>query len=208
MEQRKQLTFEKVYTFINKRYATNKQVLLTIQFDEFSEVPKPVLNEIISLLGTHVTSEHKLGVCILAQFTGTDTHVGIKEVNSRLLPTPFLLEPLVKGDETELCRVELVVKLQKRLEGMDKEQLKEGEYLEEMERLEFLKNLLDQPLFLQAVDSLGRVPRFLQFFLTKLVTTIPKQDLEEFLSGVMNSVVDEVKTTYGTKNYLISYGID
>ena len=128
--------------------------------------------------------------------------MGLQAINnSRLLPTPLLLEPLATGEETELCRVELVVKLQQRLEGMDKEQLKEKEYLEERKRLEFLKNLLDQPLFLQAVDSLGRVPRFLQFFLTKLMTTMPKQNLEEFLSGVMDSVVDEVKTTYGTKNW-------
>jgi len=90
-----------------------------------------------------------------------------------------------------------MVKPQQQLEGMDKEQLKE----KEKERLEFLKKLLDQPLFLQAVDSLGRVPRFLQFFLTKVGTTTPKKNFEEFLSGVMDSVVDSVKTAYGTKNW-------
>ena len=78
VEWRKQFTFENVCSLISKRYAmpTNKQLLLTIQFDEFSEVPKPVLNEIISLLGTHVTSKHDLCLCILAQLTGTDTNNG------------------------------------------------------------------------------------------------------------------------------------
>jgi len=78
---------------------------------------------------------------------------------------------------------------------------KEKEYLEGRKQLEFLKSLLNQPLFLQAVDSLGRVPRFLQFFLTKLVTAAQKQDLKEFLSGVLDSVVDEVQNTYGTKKW-------
>jgi hypothetical protein len=67
--------------------------------------------------------------------------------------------------------------------------------------LEFLKTLLDQPLFLRALDSLGRVPRFLQFFLTKLRAAIPQQDLQEFLSGVLKLVVDEVKNTYGTESW-------
>ena len=114
MEQRKQFTFGNVCSLISKRYVTNKQVLLTIQFDEFQKLPKEerkendIVNKIISLLGTHVTSEHDLGVCILAQLTGTDTIVEIKEIdNSRLIPTLLLLEPLETGQEIKLCQIEL-----------------------------------------------------------------------------------------------------
>ena len=86
------------------------------------------------------------------------------------------------GEETKLCQVELI---EKQLEG----------------KKQFLKSLLDQPLFLQAVDSLGRVPRFFQFFLARVTQTQPKPDLAEFLRGLLNLVVDDVKATYNTQKW-------
>ena len=74
-----------------------KHLLLTVQFDEFSEVEKPAM---LSILATHVTWKHYQRICFLPHLTGTDTDTGIKSItNSRLLPTPLLLEPLTSGDE-------------------------------------------------------------------------------------------------------------
>jgi len=69
------------------------------------------------------------------------------------------------------------------------------------EKESILSTIVDNPLFLQAIDSLGRVPRYFQFFLTRMMNAKQKEDISNFLRDILNSVVDDVKGAYGTDNW-------
>jgi hypothetical protein len=83
---------------------------------------------------------------------------------------PLLLEPLLKKEEWELFESQLKPTQQ--------------------------AYLLERPLFLQAVDSLGRIPRYIDFFLMRLKDTEAKVDLSDFLRCVLSRVVDNIKDAY------------
>jgi hypothetical protein len=66
----KQFTFDKVIHLISARYATQKRVLLTLLLDDCSQVPLPLLREMISTLVEFMLSGHQLGVCVVPQLSG------------------------------------------------------------------------------------------------------------------------------------------
>eukprot|EP01097_Dermamoeba_algensis_P009825 TRINITY_DN7069_c0_g1_i1.p1 TRINITY_DN7069_c0_g1~~TRINITY_DN7069_c0_g1_i1.p1 ORF type:complete len:137 (-),score=8.81 TRINITY_DN7069_c0_g1_i1:234-644(-) len=87
------------------------------------------LNQIISILGEHVCVDQKLGICILATLTVTDSNSGIEAISfSHMHKCHLLLGPLAIGDVIPLCRVELVGKKEEQLKTM-KQQTPEVEEL-------------------------------------------------------------------------------
>lgn len=106
----------------------------------------------LSILCAFITLNHNLKMCILPQLSGTESEMELQEVSlSKPIPVSVLLEPLEEGEESKLLQIELV----------DKQS--------EPKHREFFQSLLENPLFLQAVDSLGRIPRFFQFFVKHVI---------------------------------------
>ena len=177
----KQFTLDKVLLLISKQYASQKPILLTLQLDEFSQVPLSILKGIISFLAVHMTSHHHLQVCILPQLSGTSTKIVIQEMQnfSKIVHTPLLLSLLLQSpDMTKLT--------ESALQGTG------------------FKYLLQKPLFLQAVNTLGGVPRFLQYFIDGFQSCSKELQAEPDYSKILHSVlhhnvVDAIHTTYFTK---------
>ena len=177
-------TFEKVIHVISARYATQKkQVLLTLQLDEFSHVPLATLRHMVATtLGNFLLSGHELGVCIVPQLSGTSMEIVNEEVNkfSKIIIPPLLLPPLAQSEITKL--------IESSLKGTG------------------FENLQKNSLFLQAVDSLGGVPRFLQFFVDGLRVYSKELQLESQVPKILQSVVrhyvvDKIRTVYCTKDW-------
>jgi hypothetical protein len=68
-----------VMELISRMYAQQgRHVLLTIQLDEFQEVEKEQLNDMLNSLCIHQTINHHLRICTLVQLTGTTNDIELQ----------------------------------------------------------------------------------------------------------------------------------
>jgi len=171
INQRELFSFENVVSLIGKLYGqSGKKVLLTVQLDEFQKIPTENLILMLNCFASYMISN--LPICFLVQLSGTDTDLGIKSISaSSLVPTPLLVLPLLKGEDLQIS----------------KSRLENSEY----------KDLLENPIYLQTLESLGGVPRFLQVFFAQLNSQISiHKDIKILLSNVLDKVANQIQGLY------------
>lgn len=87
--------FRKVIQLISERCCTNSPLILTMHIDEIDLVPPSLLDEIMTIIATHMSTNHASRVWLLPYLTGTTAEIGITSVtSSKISPKDMLLEPL------------------------------------------------------------------------------------------------------------------
>ena len=150
----------------------NELMLMTIQLDEFQLVNIEVMNHMLAILGYYMVGYNRK-ICISVQLTGTDSTQGITMISASKMPvSQTLLGPLKVGEDIEVITKSM---------GSN---------------WEFLYS---DPAFLEAVDTLGRVPRYIEFFIKGLWQVVMKSDITPLLSSVLKGVAVNMKDIYFEK---------
>jgi hypothetical protein len=162
-----------ILSLINELYLqNNKKLLLTIQLDEFQELKRDLLNNLIRELAITITSKQiQYGICILPILSGTDTTLGIQSIsNSKLAVVNILVKPLTIKQITYILR----------------------NYLNKTK----FEYLLDNKNFQKIVASLGGIPRFSYFLNQCIEQTHELKDIKKFLTIVLNQLIQKIDLQY------------
>lgn len=198
----KHFEFSNVCSLISETFAKRhpgKKLLLTVQLDEFSYLDKAILIEIVKCFSKSMLEEHDLNICFVPILTGTDTKVGVDSISlSSIRSHQVLVKPLEEGDDVEAISAAL-------------------------KNTPFTTAFFKQnSLAAQALDSLGRVPRFLDFF-ARALSTQPSNPLwannnqlpskpegvKAHLQKVLEKVRTEIADAYQLKKWnALLYGKD
>ena len=146
-----------------------KGLLLLIQLDEFPHVDQEILNKMIGEISGQMISKHERKICVLPFLTGTATQVGVQAIKTSKMPLKSI--PLLPLSTNEVNQLLSIT----------------------------LKPSRKNPLFSQAVDSLGGVPRFFQFFLEHFKSS--DQYSGKKIQQKLCSVVEQIAKSYDTEKW-------
>eukprot|EP01132_Coremiostelium_polycephalum_P002649 gene2649-3289_t len=161
-------TLENVIKEIGRRYPNT---VLLIQLDEFVYLAKQNqtrMQNFLGLIGEIMIQKQMFGVCILPYLIGTTTDIGLATIiHSKLTKPEVLLKPLTDANMEELVNSILLVEIS------------------------------SSDLFKQCLNSLGGIPRFLEYFVKHINEISITNDLSVYFGNFIRSTVYSIREKYG-----------